>query len=301
MPAATKILYILSLPHSGSTLLDLLLSGHPEIATVGEAKNLSAGKVFRTRCCCRQLLPECSAWRRVGEMLQERHALRFRDLDLQSRDDATFEAHNLALFTAVRTLTGCRTIVDSSKDVDRLRRLLDTGRFDIQVIHLTRGPYGMVHSHLRKNRHWFAATRDYALGVRRARNLLQDIDHARIRYEDLAVEPARVLSVLMAGLGLEFMPRQLDWSGRERHDAGGNRMRRRPAEIRLDTHWKQGLNVWQKVGIGVFSRLLSREDEVRKIASLILRSTARRSGAHRTPINLNDARDATNSNRSRRP
>ena len=93
------------------------------------------------------------------------------------------------------------------------------------------------------------------------------------------MQPARVLSALMARLGLEFMPRQLDWSGRERHDAGGNRMRRRPADIRLDIHWKHGLNVWQKVGISVFSRMLSREDDVRKLASLILPDRGQRGGS----------------------
>ena len=35
-----KILYITSLSHSGSTLLDVMLNAHPDIISVGEVKQL---------------------------------------------------------------------------------------------------------------------------------------------------------------------------------------------------------------------------------------------------------------------
>ena len=51
----------------------------------------------------------------------------------------------------------------------------------------------------------------------------------------------------MPRLGLAYQPAQLDWAGRERHNCGGNRMRRATtSEIRLDTRWKTGLSRWQK-------------------------------------------------------
>lgn len=256
MPAKPKLIYIVSLGHSGSTLLDLLISGHPAVATAGEAKNISPLRASRRRCHCGERVSECPFWQRVAAVLRDRHELHFQDLDLESGCDATFEAHNLALFAAVHEVTGRRIIVDSSKNIERLRRLLDTGRFDIHPIHLVRAPHGIVYSKIRKGHQgWIAQSRRYARGLKNARTALRDIDHAYVRYEELAVHPARVLSELMSGLGLEFMPRQLDWSGRERHDAGGNRMRRGPAEIRLDDGWKRGLGFWQKLGIGLVSRL----------------------------------------------
>lgn len=256
MLAKPKLVYIVSLGHSGSTLLDLLISGHPAVATAGEAKNLNPRRMSRRRCHCGQRVSECPFWQRVAAVLWERHQLPFGALDLESGCDATFEMHNLALFSAVREVTGRDIIVDSSKNVERLRRLLDTGRFDIRPIHLVRAPHGFVYSNIRKGRHnWIAQSRIYASGLKWARTLLRDVNHAYVRYEELAVAPARVLSVLMPRLGLEFTPRQLDWSGRERHDAGGNRMRRGPAGIRLDDGWKSGLSLWQKLGISLVSRL----------------------------------------------
>ena len=35
-----KILYITSLSHSGSTLLDVLLNAHPDVISIGEVKQL---------------------------------------------------------------------------------------------------------------------------------------------------------------------------------------------------------------------------------------------------------------------
>lgn len=256
MPSRPKLIYIVSLGHSGSTLLDLLISGHPAIATTGEAKNLNPASMSRKHCCCTELVSDCPFWRRVARELWERNALRFRDLDVESPHDATFESHNLALFAAVRAVTGRSIIVDSSKNTRRLRRLLNLGHFEIKPVHLVRAPQGYVYSKLRGGRHhWLATSRRYARVTKKARALLRDVEHARVRYEDLATDPAQVLSVVMPGFGLDFLPQQLDWSNRERHDAGGNRMRRRPAEIRPDYAWKRGLGAWQKVGISVCSRL----------------------------------------------
>ena len=38
--AKPKIIFIASLSHSGSTLLDLMLNAHPEVVSVGEVKQL---------------------------------------------------------------------------------------------------------------------------------------------------------------------------------------------------------------------------------------------------------------------
>ena len=35
-----KVVFIASLSHSGSTLLDLMLNAHPDVASVGELKQL---------------------------------------------------------------------------------------------------------------------------------------------------------------------------------------------------------------------------------------------------------------------
>ena len=124
-----KIIYIASLGHSGSTLLDLLISGHPDVVSIGEAKNLNPRTSPTIDCACpAKRLRDCPFWKRVDARLQRRASLRFRDLDLASADAATFLAHNVAFFGAVSELTGRRIIVDSSKSSSRLARLLAAGR-----------------------------------------------------------------------------------------------------------------------------------------------------------------------------
>lgn len=256
MAARLKLVCIVSMGHSGSTLLDLLISGHPDVVGVGEVKNLSPAKATGAHCCCGERVWECPFWDRVAEVLSERSGLRFRDLDVESRDDGTFEAHNHAFFSAVGEVTRRHVIVDSSKGLRRARRLLATDHFDVAIIHLVRGPHGVVYSHLSRGRHrWIANSRSYARRLKRTRERLRDIDHVRVRYEELAADPVGVMSVLMPSLGLDFQRRQLDWSGHERHDCDGNPMRLGSGAIRLDRGWKSGLNVRQKFGISVFSRL----------------------------------------------
>lgn len=263
-PAATartmarrqKVICIVSMGHSGSTLLDLLLSGHPDVVGVGEVKNLSPAKAPETDCCCGKHVWDCPFWDRVAGVLSEKSALPFRELDLESRDDGTFAAHNHAFFSAVAEVAGRRIIVDSSKGVRRARRLLATSHFDVAPIHLVRGAHGVVYSHLKRGRRrWIAESRSYARRLRWTREQLRGVDHALVRYEDLAMDPIRTLSTLMPRLGLGFQRRQLDWSARERHDAGGNPMRLGSVSVRLDRGWKRGLTVRQKLGISVFSRI----------------------------------------------
>ena len=48
-----KVIFIASLSHSGSTLLDLMLNAHPQVASVGELKQL--GRFARLEKPNRQL------------------------------------------------------------------------------------------------------------------------------------------------------------------------------------------------------------------------------------------------------
>ena len=176
------------------------------------------------------------------------------ELDLGNEDPAAFVSHNLALFSAVVAVTGKSIVVDSSKNVDRLERLIACEKFDVIPIRLVRRPQGVVFSNVRKVRNWLDETTMYIRHHRMAVRALHRTDHAVVHYERLADDPAGQLADLMPKLGLEFEPRQLELIGRERHNFGGNRMRMSATnKIETDLAWKQGLTWRQRAAIGLLT------------------------------------------------
>jgi len=59
-------IYLLSAPHSGSTLFACLLGAHPKISTVGEFASIEKGK-----CSCGVLCSECSFWLKWKQLAEE--------------------------------------------------------------------------------------------------------------------------------------------------------------------------------------------------------------------------------------
>jgi Sulfotransferase family len=68
----TRLLYVLSASHSGSTLLSMLLNAHPDVVTAGELKAEHFGDPDHYRCSCHALLKECAFWRAVADCMHSR-------------------------------------------------------------------------------------------------------------------------------------------------------------------------------------------------------------------------------------
>lgn len=78
--AGVGLLYICGSGRSGSTLLEMFLAGHPEMAALGELHNLNHQIAIGRPCSCGAQLQSCGRWRavacairvRVGEDIFER-------------------------------------------------------------------------------------------------------------------------------------------------------------------------------------------------------------------------------------
>ncbi len=272
-----KILYIASCGHSGSTLLDSMVAAHPDCFSVGEVifihryahmmKEKNEVSKFGNECTCgAPSIWECPFWPKVESAMQDQSGMSLKDLNLFETEDVDeYRKQNVALFNAVGEASGAKVIVDSSKSPRRLRLLLRTGAFDITPVHLIRTPKGMVYSHLKKNvsADHFGLKRTALQFTKRTIEppaMLLGMDYPTVRYDRLVREPEAHLRDIMARVGLEFDPAQLEWASPEKHNIGGNPMRRNSSsELRIDTKWKDGLTGGQKLMIDAltFPGLLS--------------------------------------------
>ena len=174
---------------------------------------------------------------KVDAALQET-GLRLREIDIDSPDEA------------VAAVSGKAVIVDSSKNVDRLENLLRADLFPVVAIHPVRSPFGGVHSNAKRGREGLYHTYNYTYAIMKTRQLLERRDHLEIRYEKIARDPRRTVETIMKHLGLAFQPEQLDWAKPVRHNIYGNPMRfATESTIRLDTKWRKGLSLRQKLAI----------------------------------------------------
>lgn len=263
------VIFIASLGHSGSTLLDLMLNAHPDVASVGELKQLNRfalqSKVRRSRpergprshrCTCgAETVWDCPFWSRVSERTMETAGSDIGTLNVEDYDDAEgFTADNAVLFEAITAVSGTRYIVDSSKQLTRLRLLMANPALDVFPIFLIRDPKGQIWSALKKtSKKQFTVPeliKIYVATNREIYALVKRGPHAIVRYEDLVRDPKETLSALMQALGLAFDPRQLDFAAQERHNVGGNRMRWSDnSALTLDERWRDNLTLPQRLAI----------------------------------------------------
>jgi len=278
--ARRRVAYILSPSYSGSTLLTLLLARHPEVATIGELKARPLGDIQQYVCSCREKILECPFWADVRAALRERgHELDLTDFGTSFRatrrgltDRLLAAAVRGPLFewvrrTALRTLPGPRqtlqrrldrnaavietvlelqdgrVFLDGSKDVSRLKHLLDADRWDLRVLHLIRDGRASADSYMRHHDVTMSrAALEWVRAQREARRLLDRLDDGvclTIRYERLCEQ-----SQVVVNDALRFIGCVTDGSppAERSHHILGNRMRLAPLRaVELDEKWRRRL------------------------------------------------------------
>lgn len=269
-----KVVFIASLSHSGSTLLDLMLNAHPDVASVGELKQLGRFARLekpnrRLRCTCgADSLLTCEFWTKVSALTKAATGRTIGELNVEDyQDKAQFDEDNVALFEAIAEVSGKHYVVDSSKQVTRLALLLENPALDVYPVFLIRDPKGQICSSQKTAASLLKLIGNYVRTNREIHELVKHRPHAVVRYEDLVRNPEQVLGALMQELGLSFDPRQLDWASQVRHNVGGNGMRRTSSsELKLDEKWRDEFTLLQKLAIDA-GTLLGRYPFARSVQS----------------------------------
>jgi hypothetical protein len=232
-------IYITGVSYSGSTLLCALLGTHHEMVPVSELSKWTAKheKPYRF-CSCGKKDIECDFWvsvekrwlgnnnlatiKRYAQLQEKFERQRFvwlswwnRDVK-NSSDFREFEDMTVSLFEAISSVSGCNTIIDSSKRPGRAFVLSKMDGLDLSIIHLLRNSLGYLdssHNRRRKStledpKFLLKATE---LGLRwTMTNLsaervleLSNVKSMRVMYEDLVTFPAEVIDEIGVVLNVD--------------------------------------------------------------------------------------------------
>ncbi len=163
-----RLIYVVGMGRSGSTLLDILLGRLHDVIGVGEFINFTDWIRADDKCACGEPLSQCSLWKSVlhacpdardgtvafGRGLRPTLAPALRALFVGRPAAASSSSAQLNrdLLAAARTASGAAIVVDSSKNVGRLCELEMSGLFDIHVVHLVRDARGVMWSKMKSLR-----------------------------------------------------------------------------------------------------------------------------------------------------
>lgn len=217
-----RVAFIYSLGHSGSTILDALLSTHPAIVGCGELFDYVSSKRHTsegtgTYCSCGEIVSNCPLWSQV----------------IRDNGDANdrLENYEHTLFTLYKIRQ--KIIVDSSKYQPALLALSELsarGIADLLVVYLTKDPrdwvFSMQRVYQKTNRTrpveylfmlWLYRSLKHRLHL-----LLSDKQVVVIRYEHLTAKTTRELNKVFDALKIEPL-QELELSNADSHILLANR------------------------------------------------------------------------------
>lgn len=178
------------------------------------------------------------------------------------------------LYRAIRSVSGCRVIVDSSKYPPEAFLLRDTDGIRLHVVHLVRDANAVVHAWQKEKRrpeiHWKEAyfpryspvTTSVAWSV--FSGLFEligsgDTPYRLVRYEDLVREPRRQVDRVLELVGMagevpaEIRPAEVVLG--DNHTVSGNpvRFERGSVALRVDTDWQDAMGRGQRALVNLLT------------------------------------------------
>jgi hypothetical protein len=235
-----KIVYVASLPHSGSTFADMLLGGHPKAVSLGEVDNTIIDRNATRKCFCGKSKSECVIWSPVEEFIR-------------NNQGADTEAIYRELIRVVSRSYGDDCfLVDSSCNVRKLEIYRKVAPEGLYALHVIKDMRNYALSQVIKNKILgrFNRRSIYMFNVlswyrtnRHIKAYLQTNGHRyfKVGYEELALRTELMLRKICEFLGIEYHPAMADLSRRERtHIWTGNAWvfdRERNSNISYDYRW----------------------------------------------------------------
>ncbi len=217
-PRLAGIAFVLSSPRSGSTLLRVMLAGHPGLFAPPELHLLPFARMGqRHRELARSNLDEGLQRALMALAGLDAPKAKVMTEGLSAKDAPIQEVYGL-----LQKLSGGRLLVDksptyglSTESLERAERIFDGPRY----VHLVRHPYAVIESYVRMRMQRLAGNKDqdpYRLAehvwLTSNQNILEfgrrlePGRYLQLRYEDLVAQPEAHLRRLCAFLGVPFDP-----------------------------------------------------------------------------------------------
>lgn len=283
-PDPVKVLFVGGFGRSGSTLLDNVLGQVEGFFSCGEISYLWDRGIEQDRLCsCKNTFSECSFWSRVVEsavadvdatelvrLVAARESMTPKRVavaamrgqtarDVEGGGDLLDRLE--PVYRAIRDVTGCRVVVDSSKAPGHGFLLRSSAAIDAFALHLVRDSRAVAHSWQKKmvydptGEEPMYMSRHSALRSSKLWNTWnlatekvwrsESSRYNRLRYEDFVTAPAAELDriVEFVGESVEGLPVDADnrFEMGPIHALAGNpsRFKDGPIEIRRDDKWKR--------------------------------------------------------------
>jgi len=251
-----KVLFILSTNYAGSHYLSLLVGSHSKAEHVGEIRRFRYQQIHREPCFVCNDFEKCPLFQGIEPgRVEHIHEQIFRNLG-----------------------DGTLLLVDNSKWTDWAERFLNNGAFETKFLHLIRDPRALVRrfdlSFNTPRKRWHQRwklmrrrpERAFSSLLARQRHLylhkwlwrnqgitrfLNDygLEYHLMTYRDLATNTTAELEKLMAWLGLEFEPAQIEYWNFEHHGSqkfGYDWIKENKASY-FDTRWKEYLSADEQI------------------------------------------------------
>jgi hypothetical protein len=235
-----KVLYVVGLGRSGSTILSNSLGQIPGFFSGGELNFIWRHNVLENRLCgCGRPFRECPVWTRVMDQafggmdgVDPRAMMRLQNLGTRTRHIPMMLTRggrrSLAqrleklliaygrLYEAIGAITGSRVIVDSSKEPAHGFAMSMVPGVDFYALHLLRDPRAAAYSWSKKKPQPDTDTRDFMVRFSPAKSsALWDSWNAsaealwrrvpdrylRLRYEDFVADPRECFEKILALVG----------------------------------------------------------------------------------------------------
>jgi hypothetical protein len=281
-----KLIYISGGGHSGTTILDLIISSSPEVFTIGEGKHFDdriLGKNSTNPCSCGKSYSECDYWKEIKEKestkinfegsLEIKHIFNnflniifFKIKFFQLKKNIAVNYWLSNCFEVAKKLKpDMLYILDSSKDPFHLNSISSKIDYDIFIIHIIRDCRGYAYSYNNPQR------RAEGLDIKTyARSLLEwiivnlltikvinnfELPFIRLSYEEFCTNPQIIRKKINSSLGINIPKDFISAINKDtHHNIEGNNLRFKKVEtIKKDEKWKKNLPYIAKLAIGFFS------------------------------------------------
>lgn len=298
-----SVLYVAGLGRSGSTLLERAVAQLPGVCGIGETVYMwERGVVNDERCGCGESFHHCPFWTAVGERAfggwhrvdTRRIAQLQRTVDdvkhvprmLAGSPGSTFReeseeyaSYYVRLYDAVREVSGCSVVVDSSKITSLAYVLAGAPAVDLSMVHMLRDPRAVAHSWTKVVRRPEVTTSEaympryspaYMGMLYSGHHVLLELLRKRgvptvtIRYEDFADAPGPAVATVADLLGVDFPVEDVMADARTLtlgtvHTASGNpsRFRTGDVEVRRDDGWRTDMTAGHRAVVSALTAPLS--------------------------------------------